>query len=133
MLRFCLAFCQFQPGVVYKCCLYKKACFSEMFWRNCNVKNNQKEVRNNKTPFSLINVLSEQLFWILGLKYLINTCEGPYFRKQCRQDHTTHQNMKSLIYIYIRRIITKVYSFFVFVFLKNTHMPKQTMPAFLCL
>ena len=29
---------------------------------------------------------------------MINTCKGSYFQKSCRQDHATHQDMKSLIY-----------------------------------
>ena len=34
------------------------------------------------------------------LRFLINTYEGLSFQKRCRYDHTTHRNMKSLVYIF---------------------------------
>ena len=35
-----------------------------------------------------------------NLRFLINTYEGLSFQKRGRHDHTTHRNMKSLIYIF---------------------------------
>ena len=82
-------------------------------------KNNQWEGRNDKTPF---------LKGFSDLRLLINTCEGLSFQWSCRQNHAAHQNMKSLslIYIYLKNINTFI------VFFTNIHMPKQTMPVFLC-
>ena len=44
-------------------------------------------------------------FWIFYLKFLINTYKWISFQKSCREDQATHRNMKSLIYIFEKKLI----------------------------
>ena len=52
---------------------------------------------------------SEQLFWILCLRFLMKTYEALSFQKRRRQDHATHRNMTLLIYIHLKRFNTSLH------------------------
>ena len=68
----------------------------------------KQPVRNNKTPFRVLMGFSD-------LRFLISTYEGLSFQWSFfpRQGHTTHRNIKSLIwYIYLKNLNTSLYFFY---------------------
>ena len=64
---------------------------------------------DNSLHHERVQGFSEQLFWILCLRFLIKTYEAFSFQKHRRQDHATHRNMTFLIYMHLKRFNTSLH------------------------
>ena len=63
-----------------------------------NTANKKEEII--RLHSDLLRFFQSSFSQFFTLRLLKNTYEGHPFQKRCSQDHTTHRNMKSLIYIF---------------------------------
>ena len=74
-----------------------------MFQRK-SLKLQCKKATSKKEKIIILHSESSRVFHsslrVSSCRFLINIYEGLPFQKRSRQDHATHQNIKSLIYIF---------------------------------